>query len=168
MSSGHPSHFKPIDIIGPERLRAGREIDRFADELSERWSPDVKPHVLALEWRPLLLGMYRSWFEKEGYGFSVAQSGRIMLAKVRLLRPDLIVTGLNVLHGHPPAYRWLLKNLERPDGVPVLLITAALECHVPEQFLRCPRARYLQKPILPPDIMKGAAELLVHGLGQRA
>lgn len=104
--------------------------------------------------------MYRGWFEKEGYGFSVAQSGRIMLAKVRLLRPDLIVTGLNVLYGHPPAFRWMLENVGQPDGIPVLLITAALDCHIPDPFRNSPRTRCLQKPILPPAILKNAAELL--------
>jgi CheY-like chemotaxis protein len=163
-SEARPPHFKPINVIGPERLKAEREIDRFASELFAREGPDVRPHVLALEWRPFLLGMYRGWFEKEGYGYSAAQSGRIMLAKARLLRPDLIVTGLNVLYGHPPAYRWMMENLERPDGVPVLLITAAIECQVPDQFRRCPRARYLQKPIFPPAILKSAAELLALGM----
>ncbi len=65
-------------------------------------------------------------------------------------------------HGIMPHDDIRTAVVEKISGhdIPVLLVTAASKSIIPYQFHRCPRARYLQKPVLPPDILKNATELL--------
>jgi len=57
------------------------------------------------------------------------ENGLDMLVKVAVLRPALVISGLNVLHACPIAYEWILWNADQPEdiAIPVVIFTGASE-----------------------------------------
>lgn len=97
----------------------------FADELTKKANNPAKPLILIVDWMTAKTEIATYCLEKAGFLATTAHQGRIMLAKVHVLQPSLIVTGLNTLHFYPPAYAWALVNAGKPDGIPMIFVTAA-------------------------------------------
>jgi CheY-like chemotaxis protein len=160
------------EVLRVEHLRVQREVDRVVDDFLKRWGADIfadeearrrcgseKPLVLVVDHDTNVLDFHKHFLDKEGYAVSLARSGRVMLAKIRVLKPRLIVTGLNVLHFYPPAYAWMLANLESPNWIPMLFVTAASPRRIPQEIPRSSRARVLGKPTIVEQLLKHAREL---------
>ncbi len=156
------------EILAAEHLRVRREVDQVVEDFFKRWGADIfadeledprRPLVLAVDHCRFKLEYIEHYLRKEGYRVSLARSGRVMLAKIAALKPRIIVTGLNVLHFYPPAYSWMLVNLEREDAIPTLFVTGASERRIPQEIPRSSRARVLLLPSAGEDLLKLAREL---------
>ncbi len=160
------------ELVQAESRSAEREVDRLVADFVEIWgpncwpeqrqipAPDVsKPLILVVDSTRELLEIYESVFKPKGYRVTSAWTGKMMLIKNRMLRPQLIVSALNVLRCYPPAYRWMLTNLARHDGVPVLFATAANTHRIQMEIPFSTRARVLQKPFTAKLMLESARKL---------
>ncbi len=150
-------HPHPVlrEILAAEHLRVKREVHQVVEDFFKRWGDDIfadepkdpgRPLVLAVDHCRFKLEYLAHFLGKEGYRVSVARSGRVMLAKIAALKPRIIVTGLNVLHFYPPAYAWMLANLESEDAIPMLFVTGASARRIPQEIPKSARARVLSTP----------------------
>ena len=91
---------------------------------------------------------------------STAHTGRVMMAKAHILRPSLIISGLNVLHFYPPSYAWALVNVAQTDAIPMLFVTGAGKWRYPLEVPRSPKSRVLDKCVVRNNLLKNLRELL--------
>lgn len=160
------------ELVAAESRVAERHVDRVVADFIKSWgkhglpeqSPPpadaAKPLILVVDCYPELLDLYRTFLEHKGFRVSTTLSARIMLVKARLLKPSMIVSGLNVLHGYPPAYWWMLTNLAKRDGIPVLFATAAYTARIQREIPFSMRARVLKKPFHFRDLERDTQKLL--------
>lgn len=101
--------------------------------------------IIALE-DEVLANLYKDFLGSSGFKVVGATHGSELLAQVRSRRPALIISGLNIIEGYLPAYRWALQNAYDEKGVPMLFITAAAGGRVQREIPKTPRVRVLTKP----------------------
>jgi len=101
--------------------------------------------IIALE-DEMLSSLYKDLLGSIGFKVIGATHGSELLAQVRSQRPDLIISGLNIIEDYLPAYRWALQNAFDVNGVPMLFITAASGGRVQREIPKSPRVRVLSKP----------------------
>ena len=161
------------DVLKAEAARVQRNTERIVRRFLNRWGYDIfdedkaalassptKPLILVVDLSVDVCELHKMGLEKAGYLVATTQSGRVMLAKNQVLRPCLIVTGINVLHFYPPAYAWMIANLERADAVPMLFVTAASGWRIPREVPKSPKARTISKPTDFKELLRNVEDML--------
>ena len=84
---------------------------------------DEKIKVLIIEDEEMLVNMYISKFEKEGYQAEKASNGRIGLEQAKKIKPDIIL--LDIMMPEMDGFM-VLKNLKTDTGtknIPIIMLT---------------------------------------------
>jgi DNA-binding NtrC family response regulator len=117
--------------------------------------------ILVLEDEPLE-ECYRAILEEEGFRIVGATHGSEMLAMLRMERPVLLLTGLNVLKRHKPAYQWALRNAAAGSaGIPMLFVTGASDKNIIMNVPYGARVRILRKPVKAQELGDAVLDLLM-------
>jgi DNA-binding response OmpR family regulator len=95
----------------------------FIINLKDKDMSDKKIKVLIIEDEEMLVNMYISKFEKEGYQAEKASNGRIGLEQAKKIKPDIIL--LDIMMPEIDGFMVLkdLKNDIDTKNVPVIMLT---------------------------------------------
>ena len=172
-----PTHPVIEEVLKARNQQLHARIELIVNRYRQNWGDslwkqaaalDGKPRVVALDFFPCITNMYEQVLKKCIDRVTVITSfnGSDMLVKVHVLKPDLIVTGLNVLHFCPVAYEWMLSNLARPDAVPIIFLTGASPSRWPREIpTKSPHVRVLDK-FCDPVALRGAVQELLPGIAR--
>jgi CheY-like chemotaxis protein len=155
----------------------GRRIELQTEALVHRfytrWGWDIfddampaapgRPLALVVDWNVGPLDLAAHLLRRSGLPATTAHTAPVMLAKIAKYKPELIVTGLNILRSCPTAYEWMLFNLARPDGIPTVFWTAASEERRDREIPRSPRCRVVAKSVKPAVLLEAVQEMLRAG-----
>jgi CheY-like chemotaxis protein len=143
---------------------ADRYLAKHRQSLNEelaRRTHDQRPLVLYCDLYPDSLEFVKTILERQPYQVSTVDNAGDMLAKVHILQPRIIITGMMVLGTCELAAPWIQANLQSARPIPILFMTAAPRTRLaglvsPE----LPAHGYLPKPILPKDLYASLLRLL--------
>ena len=174
MSNQEPPHQVLTEVLQANAASVQEDTDRIVRDFLRQWGDDVcaedlarinanpeKPIVLVVDCVFEKCELIKFILEdKMGLLVCTAHTGRVMLAKIQVLEPYLIVTGLNTLHFYPPSYAWAVVNAERIDGIPMVFATGASEYRYPREIPKGSKVCVLPVPFNVQECIVAVKEML--------
>jgi two-component system cell cycle response regulator DivK len=129
-------------------------------------SESLNPLVLIVEDDLSTRMLYREYLQHEGFRIVDAHNGHQALEKARDLRPNAVLTDLNVPGMDGFEFCRALQQSETTRAIPILAVTGHSEyLEQPDRFAQAGIAHVLIKPC-PPDVIAYELRRLLNGANQ--
>ena len=125
--------------------------------------PGSEPLVLIVEDDLSTRTLYREYLQHDGFRIVDAHNGHQALEKARDLRPNAVLTDLNVPGMTGFEFGRALQQSASTRAIPILAVTGHSEyLDQPDRFTEAGIAQVLIKPC-PPDVIASALRRLLNG-----
>jgi len=154
-----------------QRIRAVLEKEQATSSRpdDERRDNRRMPHILAVDDEPNIVRLMQVNLERRGYRVETASNGAQALAKIKVNRPDLVVS--DVMMPEMDGFE-LLANIRRDPALadlPVIMLTAKTADRDIMQGYQTGADMYLTKPFNPHELVQFVQRILAgHDAGDDA
>jgi CheY-like chemotaxis protein len=122
--------------------------------------PAAAARILIADDDPSSRQLLRSILESSGYEVVEAEDGIQVLERAPDFAPDLVILDIQMPKMDGIDAAKALRNIPSFDNTPIVALTAASSCLLPEDISQTSFTRYLIKPIGPAKLRECISELL--------
>lgn len=117
-------------------------------------------HILIADDDASMRLMLETDLRAQGFRVSAASNGVELATLGRLLRPDLIISDIEMPRYSGPQAQTAMRTASRPADVPILFISGLAEEEVRRRLTLGPRDRFLPKPVDFPQLHRLLGEMM--------
>jgi len=124
-------------------------------------SPGKPPHIMCVDDEQDILSVAKLALETVGgYQVTTCCGGTVALERVRDIKPDLILLDVMMPHLSGPATLRELRNIDEFSSTPIIFMTARVQPHEVEEYLKLGASAVVHKPFDPMQLAGQIGEVL--------